>query len=261
MTDLIQVDLRTTLDFLLRTIPSSSAFTDFKDLDNKMTRLVGGGSNVQNISNQLTLFFNQDYIRALKNQSLDHIMKTNNLSLIHDMSSKDIAECFFTKRKGKLCMESFQDNPFCIHVLSEIEDEYFVEYLNAVIRKVYYSCGALFKKTDYSNLNLSTLLRLGLNGHNFFKSGDWRILFIAMKKDNPIEYKKYIALIDKKDYSNLKKNRLIRELIPKAITKDTILEYICLSFLCELVFRHTPSHRLKDSLMLEHIFFLMGFNS
>ena len=82
-----------------------------------------------------------------------------------------------------------------------------------------------------------------------------------MKKDNPLEYKKYIALFDKADYSKLKKNRLIRELLPITVTKDTILEYICLSFLCKLVFRHTPTHRLKDSLMLEHIFFLMGFNS
>ena len=158
-------------------------------------------------------------------------------------------------------MESFQDNPFCIHVLSEIEDEYFVEYLNEVIRKVYFSCGALFKKTEYSHLNLSTLLKMGLSGHNFFKSGDWRIIFIAMKEDNPVMYRKHLTLFDKSDYSKLKKNRLIRELLPKAITKDTILEYICLSFLTELVFRHTPTHRLKDSLMLEHIYFLMGFNS
>ena len=58
--------------------------------------------------------------------------------------------------------------------------------------------------------------------------------FEAMKKDHPDIYKKYMSLLDQDDYKSLPKNMIIRLVIPGKITKQNMIVYISLIFLCKI---------------------------
>ena len=172
----------------------------------------GGSLSVYNLTKHLTDFYQQDYINALKNRSMDDIKLNNNIANLQNISSRDLVQCFFVKEKGKYFMNSFQDNPLCNHILAEIEDEYHVEYLNDVIKKLYFSSGILFKNSIKQGHNLNSFLKQCLEGNNFMENGDWRIIFRAMKKDHPQIYKKYMSLLDQETYESLPKNTIINYL-------------------------------------------------
>jgi len=257
MAQVIPLEFR---DFFFNIVKNIYSFSDInqssKQLDSFMHSKKGG--SVHNLTKHLTDFYQQDYINALKNRSLDDIKLNNNIANLQNISSRDLVQCFFVKDNGKYYMNSFQDNPLCNHILSEIEDEYHVEHLNDVIKKIYFSSGILFKNSIKQRHNLNSFVKECLEGNNFMENGDWRIIFRAMKKDHPHIYKRYMSLLDTDDYQSLPKNTIIRLVIPGKITKKNIVAYISLIFLCKILFRLTPKSRIKDSLFTEHFFFIMG---
>ena len=238
-----------------------------KEFDSIMTNIPinGGGkhnsNSVYNLGKILTDFYQTNYIKALKDVTLHDIIGSNNVENLGVVSSRDILKCFFLKDRKKFTLKSFQDNPLCVHVLSEIEDEYDVEKLNDVIKKIYFSCGSIFRKANIEHIPMKTLIRLGAMGFNFFESGDWRLIMISIKKDEPEFYHKLIKLLDIAHYDHLSKNVLVRKFIPGKITKKSIVKYICLMCLTKLLFRLTPKSRIRDSLLLENAYFIKGLNS
>lgn len=266
MTGTYPLEFNKFIDSIVNNIESFSHLNQSsKEFDRVMTNtaITGGEitSSVHNLSVNLSQLYNKNYISALKNVSLQDIISENNLHNVGIVSAKDIMSCFFNKKHKKFCLRSFQDNPLCVHVLSEIDDNYFVENLNDVIKKIYFSCGSLFKKAESEHIPMSTLLRLGTMGHNFFESGDWRLIMISAKHDEPEFYRKQIKLLDGHNYDHLPKNVLVRKFIPGRINKSNIVKYICLMCLTKLLFRLTPKKRIRESVLLENAYFLKGLNS
>lgn len=261
MAQVIPLEFR---DFFYNIVENIDAFSHInqssKQLDNFMHPKKGGSQSVVNLTYHLTDLYQQHYINALKNKSLEDIKLNNNIANLETISTADLITCFFYKNNGKYHMNSFQDNPLCNHILSEIEDDYHVEYLNDVIKKLYFSSGVLFKNSVKLDVPLNSFLIECLNGNNFMENGDWSIIYRAIKKDYPSMYRKYMSLLDKNNYNHLSKNTLIRHIIPGRITKKNIVKYISLIFLSKLLFRLTPKSRIRDSLFTEHYYFLKGFH-